>query len=83
MKNWMLVCCVERDIEEPRFYETYEEAYEQMRSEFAEFMGWNLDEVDDLMADSGSNVGLASMGAWGERFGNNCDWKIFNIEGRI
>lgn len=45
MKNWMLVCCYERDIEKPMFYETYEEAYKQMRAEFMEMMVWKEEDL--------------------------------------
>lgn len=86
MKNWMLVCCYERDIEEPQFFETYEEAYEQMRMEFLAMLGWKEEELEEMLIESGDECGLVKMAAWAERYGNNCDWKIFNlteIEGRV
>ena len=86
MKNWMLVCCYERDIEEPMFYETYEEAYKQMRMELMEMMGWEEGELEEMLIEYGDECGLGVYAAWAERHGNNCDWKIFNlteIEGRI
>lgn len=79
MKNWMLVCCYERDIEEPRFFETYEEAYKQMRMEFLAMLDWKEEELEEMLIEYDDECGLVEMAAWAERHGNNCDWKIFNL----
>lgn len=79
MKNWMLVCCCERCIEEPTSYRTYEEAYNEMRYQFALMMDWKLNEVDEMLAESDSSCGIDNNSAWGEHGGITVDWKIFSL----
>lgn len=82
MKNWMLICCYERDIERPRFFETKEEAVAAMCAEVADYTGLTVEEVEEarnngMETDNGSTY-IGEDYAWSDRHAC-CDWKIFCI----
>lgn len=93
MKNWMLVCCCERDIETPRFFDTEEEAIKAMCADVADVLGMTTDEVMEVRANGDilrdTELGKFNEYAWiGDDYAWSdrhvpCDWKIFNVEGRI
>ena len=85
MKNWMLVCVTERDIENPRFFETEQEAFNEMCKDIADLTGLLLGEVIEGY-HNGGDIGRDTY--VGERYaysdaGVCCDWRIFNIGGDI
>lgn len=93
MKNWMLVCCYERDIETPKFFDTKEKAVRAMCADVADVLGMTIDEVMEVRANGdtfhdtepGKFNEYAWIGddyAWSDRHVPYA-WKIFNIEGRI
>ena len=81
MKNWMLVCCCERDIEHPRFFETKEEAVYAMCADVGDVLGMTPEEVMETRLN-GTEINLyAIVGddyAWSDRH-VPCDWKVFDI----
>jgi hypothetical protein len=85
MKKWMLVCCCERDIETPEFFDTKGEAQEAMCKDFACMLGLTSEEVKKIMF-KGHNVdedaSIFEDYAWADKH-ISCDWKIFNIVGRV
>lgn len=80
MKKFMLVCCYEHDIYNPIMFDTYEEAYKAMRSDLCDMMDWKYDEVENMLeSDHKGDCGFSDGNAWCEGYGNNCDWKIFEL----
>ena len=80
MLRYMLVSVIERDILIPEWFETYEEAYNKMRAEFAEMLGWEEEEIEENLEEYSDDINLTENCAWCERYGNNGDWKIFYLE---
>jgi hypothetical protein len=89
MKNWMLVCCCERDIETPKFFDTKEEAVKAMCADVADVLGMPVDEVMEVRANGdivrdtepgkiNDYAWIADDYAWCDRH-VPCDWKIFNL----
>lgn len=81
-KTIMLIQCVERDMNEPQFFETHEQAHDVMCSQLADVMGIDVEEVKTAYEeneDYEDGVGVTTNMAWAERFGNCYDWKIFNL----
>jgi len=85
MKKYMLVCVYEREIEHPVFFDTHEEAHEAMCRDFASVMGLTYEEVKDAYntflngGEFYECAGMNNESAWCENYGNNCDWKIFDV----
>lgn len=85
MKNWMLVCCYERDIETPSFFDTEEEAVKKMCAEFGEVVGITPEEAMEMRLEGKELNGSAYIGtdyAWADKH-VPVDWKIFNLIGRV
>ena len=82
IKRFMLMYCCERDMENPMFFDTQEQAYEFMCGELAEVKGMTIEEIMNLRYDDDyeGDIGITETTAWTERFGNNHDWKIFDLE---
>jgi len=78
MKNWMLVCCYERDIETPQFFDTKEEAVKAMCADVADVLGMTVDEA----MEARENKNGINEYAWSDRHTTG-DWKIFNLIGRV
>lgn len=72
----MLVEVVEREIQEPIVFESYEEAYAEMRSRFCAVTGISEDEADGY-SDDNYDTCLGEYKAFTEKYGNNYDWAIF------
>lgn len=82
MKKYMLIECVERDFSVPEFYDTYEQAHDAMCNRVADVICVDVEEIKASYAeneDYREGVGVTDTMAWAERFGNNYDWKIFNL----
>ena len=85
MKNWMLVCCYERDIETPKFFNTKEEAVKAMCADVADVLGMTTDEVMEVRANKNEideYAWICDDYAWSDRH-NPGDWRIFDISGRV
>lgn len=85
-KNWMLICCCNRDLETPSFYGTKEEAHKAMCAEVAEAVGLTPDEVIKSYSAGIKEVDRdAYVGndfAYADK-NDTCDWRIFNMIGRV
>ena len=82
MKKFILILCCERTIENPKFFETLEQAQENMRSQF-EYIMLGLD--DDFNAANYENCepykhNISGMSAFISDDDNNYDWRIFEIK---
>lgn len=67
MTNFILIEVVEREISTPEFFNTYKEAFQEMKRRF------NICNKHDGYIDDWS--------AWCENANHdNCDWKIFEME---
>ena len=81
MNRYMLICVCEREIEEPKFFDTYEEAHNAMCKDFADVMGLTYEEVMETYHEC-EEIDYACINpenAWCERHHNNYDWKIFYV----
>lgn len=83
MDKFILISCVEREINEPNFFPSLSKAKEQMLKEFKKTLGFEenhiftQDELEELECD---NAGFNEDSAWCEDSNHdNCDWKIFKI----
>ena len=83
MKKWCLICCFEREIEHPLFFDTKEEAHKAMVEDFARTTGRTFDEAMEVYS-SGENTycEVADDEAWCNNRGNY-DWRIFCISGEV
>lgn len=88
--KFMLVGCMERDIQNPMFFDTYEQVFEKMCEQFGDVWKMTVAEVkekfcdipdDEFDPDGDGFVGHYS--AFTERYGNNYDWKIFSVSDLI
>ncbi len=80
--KFVLIEVVEREISTPVFFDTFQESYDEMLKRIHQALG---DEEtffgtagDSDSIDNGETVVL-KMSAYGERFGQNYDWKIFGF----
>lgn len=79
--KYVLIEVVEREISTPQFFETYEDAYEQMCRFMAQALGYSYEEFVSEKEDFDNiDTCLNKFDAWTERYGNNYDWKIFEIK---
>lgn len=83
MKKWCLICCFEREIEHPLFFNTKEEAHKAMVEDFARTIGRTFDEAMEVYS-SGENTycEISDTDAWCNNHGNY-DWRIFCIAGEV
>lgn len=73
MTKYVLLEVIEREISVPEFFDTYEAAYTKMKDYVLEAAG--VSELDDA-----SDFDIDNNEAWGERYGQNFDWKIFEVK---
>ena len=73
--NFVLVEVIEREISAPSFFDTYQEAYDEMVSRVRQVFG---DDIAFCAEDDGTAV-VQKMSAYGEKHGQNFDWQIFEI----
>ena len=86
MTMFILTETVEREIHQPEFFQTHEQAHYEMCSRFAAVLGVSVQQVLDTYnrdrehcVDDQYNSGITENSAWTEQYGNNFDWKIFDI----
>ena len=76
-KNYILVECIEREINPPEFFETGEQAYNVMAQRMAENLGIQVDEIETY---DDYDIGISKSVAWiSDYHGLNYDWKIFKV----
>ncbi|RKI66761.1 hypothetical protein D7V91_11710 [bacterium 1xD42-67] len=78
--KFVLIEVIEREISTPAFFGTYQEAYDEMVSRVREA----FDEEDITFGEpddcpENGEAAVMETTAYGERHGNNYDWKIFEI----
>lgn len=84
--KYVLICVSERDICEPEFFDSMEEAHAEMCQQLADVYGVPVEEINESYLSGEEYDGQTCVNedsAWGERHGNNFDWKIFNIEAYV
>ena len=75
-KNYILVECIEREINLPEFFETEEQAYNVMAQRMADILGIQVDEIETCDDD----IGISKSCAWISDYHHlNYDWKIFKV----
>ena len=85
MKNWCLICCIEREIEHPLFFNTKEEAHKAMVEDFARTSRRTVEEAMEIYnTDCYENVNceVNDSDAW-HNYCGNYDWRIFYIAGEV
>ena len=77
-KNYILVECIEREINTPELFETEEQAYNVMAQRMADVLGIQVDEIETY---DDYDIGISKSCAWITDYHHlNYDWKIFRIE---
>lgn len=77
-KNYILVECIEREINTPELFETEEQAYNVMAQRMADILGIQVDEIETY---DDYDIGISKSCAWITDYHHlNYDWKIFKVE---
>ena len=77
-KNYILVECIDREINTPELFETEEQAYNVMAQRMADILGIQVDEIETY---DEYDIGISKSCAWITDYHHlNYDWKIFRIE---
>ena len=77
-KNYILVECIDREINTPELFETEEQAYNVMAQRMADILGIQVDEIETY---DDYDIGISKSCAWITDYHHlNYDWKIFKIE---
>ena len=77
-KNYVLVECIEREINLPEFFETEEQAYNVMAQRMADILKI---QVEDIETYDDYDICISKSCAWITDYHHlNYDWKIFRIE---
>ena len=80
MKKYMLICCCERDIEEPQFFDSYEEAYEAMINDYQAMTECDEEELNEVL-NCPYDDSIESYSAYcTNKNHDDVDWKIFEVE---
>ena len=76
-KNYVLVECIEREINLPEFFETEEQAYNVMVQRMADILKI---QVEDIETCDEYDIGISKSCAWISDYHHlNYDWKIFKV----
>ena len=77
-KNYILVECIDREINTPEFFETEEQAYNVMAQRMADILKIQMKDIETC---DDYDIGISKSCAWiNEYHGLNYDWKIFKVE---
>ena len=77
-KNYILVECIDREINLPEFFETEEQAYNAMAQRMADILKI---QVEDIETYDDYDICISKSCAWISDYHHlNYDWKIFRIE---
>ena len=77
-KNYILVECIEREINLPEFFETEEQAYNVMAQRMADILKI---QVEDIETYDDYDICISKSCAWITDYHHlNYDWKIFKVD---
>ena len=77
-KNYILIECIDREINLPEFFETEEQAYNAMAQRMADILKI---QVEDIETYDDYDICISKSCAWITDYLHlNYDWKIFRIE---
>ena len=77
-KNYILVECIDREINTPELFETEEQAYNVMAQRMADILGIQVDEIETY---DDYDIGISKSCAWITDYHHlNYDWKIFKVD---
>lgn len=77
---YILVEIVERDIETPQRFSSYEDAYSAMLGRLAEVTDTPVEELEAISPDDClDSFGKTTESAWATVHDTNYDWKIFSV----
>ena len=77
-KNYILVECIEREINLPEFFETEEQAYNVMAQRMADILKI---QVEDIETYDDYDICISKSCAWISDYHHlNYDWKIFKVD---
>ena len=77
-KNYILVECIDREINTPELFETEEQAYNVMAQRMADILGIQVDEIETY---DDYDIGISKSCAWISDYHHlNYVWKIFKVE---
>ena len=77
-KNYILVECIDREINLPEFFETEEQAYNAMAQRMADILKI---QVEDIETYDDYDICISKSCAWITDYHHlNSDWKILRIE---
>ena len=77
-KNYILVECIDREINTPELFETEEQAYNVMAQRMADILGIQVDEIETY---DEYDIGISKSCAWISDYHHlNYDWKIFKVD---
>ena len=77
-KNYILVECIEREINTPEFFESEEQAYNVMAQRMADILKI---QVEDIETYDDCDIGISKSCAWiTDCHHLNYDWKIFKVD---
>ena len=80
-KNYVLVECIEREINTPELFETEEQAYNVMAQRMAENLGIQVDEIETY---DDYDICISKSCAWITDYHHlNYDWKIFRVNDKF
>ena len=80
--KYLLIEVIEREVSEPEFFNTWDAAHTEMCKRVAEAYGLTQEEVCDAYMrgeELDDAYTVLEYEAWGERYGKNFDWKIFEV----
>lgn len=84
-KKFALIEVVEREIDKPTFFNTHEEAYNEMLGRLATVLNVSVEELkeydttSDEYIDNDYDTGFTRDSAWTEKLGENYDWRIHEV----
>ena len=78
-KKYCLITVFERDIEDPKFFDTKEEAFESMRDDVMETLGLTREEFDEVYHDMSEDC-ITDIYAYGTNSEGDADWRIVEVE---
>ena len=77
-KNYILIECIDREINLPEFFETEEQAYNAMAQRMADILKI---QVEDIETYDDYDICISKSCAWITDYHHlNYDWKIFRVE---
>lgn len=81
MTKYLLENVYDKAISVPKFFDSFEDAYFQMREEFADVIGYDEAEAehDFKDADEEEFCGITNTGAWANKYGHVSLWKLSKV----